>query len=1431
MKPLHFVVFSVVVAAGLGGSAFLIPRQADLGLMYFKDRQYAAARSIYEKRLAAGAPSVDVVMPLAELYTQSGEVSRAVDLLQRFASHRADKVDLIQRIGKFQQYEQRPEDYLKTLEEINRRKSSEESLRELANLFRYTNQNSKLIATLQLLVAKYPSNPSDFLELANLQVIGGHAAEAAATMERLEAKQPRAITADTVELLLSLLLDSAQGNRALERAARWLALHRDADGAARLAALLNFKGQPALALRLLEPFEGMADSNPVLLGQWIQLQIANGHADLGFERLERLRREKRMPDEMAESFVDLALGRHQLPLAIEMAGDRGLRRLPDWLLANLADAALFGKREDFAHRMVAALGEGFLRDRPLLAARLANARKDAEAATRWLQLAAANPHLRTEDTMAIAGLYASLGRPQEAFAQISRLPLESLPDTALMETARLYISLGRVREGVDRFDRLLAATAKPGAGAAWSLLAASVGRGPEVARWLASAPSRWLVEDTLRDLYFIAADHKQTALALAAARRIFILKSNDTNRLLLANALIAAEQSAEALPHVRMLVSGGGLSRGASGIEETYTAALLGAIRALPRGTAAPLQAELREFWTAKLRHSGKDERQRLDLVYGLLELEAWDAVLPQLKSLAHGRGDLAPLYIETALKAGRQEDALAFLRTELQRHDLSLETREARLYALIEHGGQAEALPYIRPLALASIPVWISAYEEALKKLRLTGELVEFWRARAARAGVQPDERRSLAFQLLDAGHKDWAESIFEELARTARPDHADVSELLFLWGQKPDADSLKWLEDRARRAAGPERAAWLNHLIDCGAAGRAAAIASASLPPPGQGGALLDVYLRALGELRDGRKLGAVVTREVQAVNDPDRLRSLARMARDSGEIQPAEKAYVKLLALAPADREARHWLGVSAFSRSNYSAAERYLGDLLRSSEGAYDDNFYYGEMLWRKRDRASARVYYGRALRAIERTPSPPLEALVARAQSLFRCGYVELSLREFRSLVAANPPAVDRQRNGDLRADFGALLLENGMYGEAEALLSGGGDSGGSRLALLRAHLLAATARKSEALELLENLTELNPNAARALADLGLLDESGGQRRRARALFERAESLDPENEDLREARTSLEYEQAPQIRAEAEIRRIQGAQSENRLRIRGDRQITEALRLQFTFDQDWASIRRVRLTGGSIAPFDGVRKHGEASLDREWESGTLLRGSLFAGGATLGAGAAVTRPDARGSTTVQLEFHRPYWEFAESLAQEGVRDRVEVSRETNLGQRLSARFGGAWNRYSLKPDPSAAETVAAESVVAAGGLAFRLSARPQVTLEYSVDAEYRLSARTGADAGGTPFQPLPLASREVHAATIRIAQPVTRNLRVEGASGFAADRFGGYAPFLNLNVNYAPRGRLSVQLNYDRRLYTLDTARTVTSFGGKLSWRF
>lgn len=1419
MKPLHYVILAMLLAAGFAGSLLLVPNESELALMYFRSRQYSDARPFLEKRYAAGERSVDVVMPLAEVYVQDGEVERAVQLLRQLQASDSDRVALFQQISVFQKYNEQMQDYLGTLESISRMAVSEESLRELADQYRYANDNMKLIPALQTLTARYKGDPDEYLELTNLLAAGSRFREAVDVMRRFETRHAAAVSAESTELFVSVLLDSGEPGQALEVAARWLEKHRDSDSVVRFASLLRTRGLPEYSVKLLTPFDKAIDGDPSLLGEWVEEKTAAGKTSEAFDRLERFRRAKPLSEGLIVPYVNLALEKGDLSRAVEAAQQYGLIRLDDAVLAMIVERAFTADQPVIASRVVLAAGSGFADSHPLLAARVALARGDWADAGRRLQAAENLPSLSIEDRVKAASLDVSLTRPLEAEAQLSRIPIQSASDSLLLEVSRLYITIGRSAEGAQRFDQLRAGKSTFPVAEAWAMLAAASGRGDEVARWLSAVPANLVPEAFLNDLNYIAQDHNQTGLAAAVAERLYLERPTDKYRMQAARALVADGKPAAALPHLRALLK----SREPEA-EETYTAALVSAVHAPAGAATEALRRELRSFWAGKIGENQPDESKQLDLVYGLLDLGAWDDVLPQLKVLARHREELGPLFVETAIKAGKRNEAIEFLKADLTRTDLPEETREARIYALLDSGGPIEALPYMRQLASEGRGNWGSAYEEALNKLGRNSELLEFWSTRLTSPNSSPEERRGIAWKLVDQGKPEWARSVFGELAGTAPPASSDVAEWLFLWGSSPPQEVLDSLELRARRATAVERLGWLNRLLETGGADRILAVIAANPPATGSGGELFDLYVRALAARNEMAAMSDAISRESAATGSADRVRQLAVMARELGGVSAAGPAYQRLAELLPSDPESLHWLGIRDYTRAHYSSAERRLSSLLTSVEGQYDDSFYLAEILWRAGKRTQARIYYGRAMRMVERMQSPPPEARVAHAQALFRSGYMQQALHEFRRMIGEQP------RNGELRADYAALLLEAGKYNEADDVLTSEVESGETRVALLRIQLLSSTGHMPEAMSLIQSLAaEDSPSRvsnASVSAMFATIAQSAGRNRMAEDLIGRAAGRDPENEDYAAELAAIRKDRGTEFRIENESQQIHGLQSENIVRMTSRTVISRALRALISVEQNQVSVRSVQRVDGTVGSYAGSLRRVEAGLDWESLGGTLVQGSLFSSGGPVGGGVAVSQSDLHGATSASFVYGKPDWDFAQSLIQGGTRDRIELKRDSRLGSRVTTELAVAANRYDL---PGIAR--AAQSVAVSGNATLTLLPNPHVSAVYTLDGEYLTSVRALESASGASYRPLPLVSREVHTGAVQIDKQIVRGLHATGTAGFSYDRLGGTAPSINGSLTYERLRHLGAKIDYDRRLYRYGSNQISTTVRAGVFWIF
>ncbi|MFQ5738754.1 MAG: tetratricopeptide repeat protein [Acidobacteriota bacterium] len=1017
-----YLIAGFMTVAGLATSLVVMPRSSELALIQFRNKEFGEARQNYEAMWKSGNRSVSVLVPLTQLYLQSGEVDRAVGLMEHFVWRHPDNVQARSQLGKLYQYAQRPRDYVRNLEAIAAVQPSESRLRQLARSYNFEARYDKQIEALRSLLDLYGGHPEDFLNLASLQASQGSIEGALVTLGRFEERHPEAVDSQTVEFKISLLLDAGKSDDALEQAHAWLANEPDPDVASRFISLFQSKEEMAAALDLLGLFGDTVDTHPHLLRQRVQIEAAAGRAAEAYRHLFRLYSSHRLPRLLTPQFLELALNQLQFPLAFKVSGEGAISSLPDWLLVNLAEAAAERQERQFARHILRSLPGEFWQRHPMAGAELTFLVGDLEAARRWMARAESALHLSQEEQVSLAVLYQKAGRTPESLRVLdvlaSRVPLR--PEI-LTRLGRLYLKLEKPERGLQVFQDQAISDHSP-LRSTWALLAASAGQIRSVLDWLEREPP--LSKEALTDLYFVASDHKEGELALVCARRLYRHEESAANRLRLVRALNETGRATESLPLIRPLFPGG------PEVEQAYLEALT-----VARQAGRPVQKELKSYWLRQLSQRGPNDPRREEVVYALLDLKADRAVLPALTDLARRKSDpWFPVFMESARKVGREKLVTAFLEDRLNQADLPEKLREEYLYALLDQKQWEIALPHLRRLAREGRGEWSFAYEEALEELGKSRELKDFLWQRADGQEVAGKEKRSIGFRLLELGEKEKAEQVFFQLAQSAPPQSREVQELLFLWGPRPDPARLQWLEEKVRSASGSEKAKWIHHLLEAGAAGRAVALMADTALSPGQDPELTDAYLTTLLQAGEFARLQELLLREISTTDRPGRLRHFARVALQASRPQAAKKAFSKLLGLLPKDAEALKWLAKSAFAQSDYSKASDYINRFIEQHDPDYELLFYQAEILRHRKAFRPARSHYDQALKELSRLSEKGLEAQLIEAHILGRTGRTERAVEIFRSLLEARP---DDQ---NLRADFAGLLMEQRRYEEAQNAL-------------------------------------------------------------------------------------------------------------------------------------------------------------------------------------------------------------------------------------------------------------------------------------------------------------------------------------------------------------------------------------------------------
>jgi|GEM_PF-2132690 len=372
----------------------------------------------------------------------------------------------------------------------------------------------------------------------------------------------------------------------------------------------------------------------------------------------------------------------------------------------------------------------------------------------------------------------------------------------------------------------------------------------------------------------------------------------------------------------------------------------------------------------------------------------------------------------------------------------MSEQRRLTLIYALIDAGRLDVAMPYVKQYALKEGGDWVYLYAENLERQGKVAEAREFWVRLAQQPGVSHEERRNIAYALLEKGYKSDAEKLFSSLAANKAPTSVEVRQLLYIWGPRLNESQMSWVYNRSNTATNDvERAQWLKILADysspetlVGFVDRHEELAYSS--------AVMTPYMQGQYDLGNRKAIAAMLPRIQEKRMAPEAVRQYARFASDSGLNREAESAYKLLHNAVPNDREALREIGVSSYNLAYYSQAEQYLGEYLNEyrDQPAFDNEaylsyFYYAELLRRDHQTKEAKRYYDAVRHLVSEAPVKTADMRAKAATSLIFSGQQEEGLAEFNTAVAAYP------KDKVLKADLISALVETKRYDEARAMLS------------------------------------------------------------------------------------------------------------------------------------------------------------------------------------------------------------------------------------------------------------------------------------------------------------------------------------------------------------------------------------------------------
>ncbi len=704
-----------LLAVGL--LVWLVPRQSSLATLHAQ----AQAPQVALEAAARGDTSSTSRIALAREHMRRGDNVAALLAVQDALDQNPQDVAALQTLADVYDRANRPNDALNTLERLQQLDPSSERQRLLVSRYHGSGQQSQWVQALTILIDRFQAGTvAEHLALAEHGRKTGAYQSAIDALDALERSQPQALTAEVVAAQVTTLLAMAKASnnkgaadrateQALGRARTWLQAHPqrlNEDVVVVAAPWVQADQNDALA-GLLAP---LLESNaPSLVSTWTQAMKRAGRGDEALKRLTQWSAQAGvMGTELLHQRVALALELDRIEVAMHALRAQGLSRAPKAVVAAVAQAALApidGSGASGTNVRLPVLQElwkhgaqaSLIAADSLLAARVAAAVGDHAAIGPLIDTASVGCAGKPDCAVQVAIINHQQGRGQEALAALKVADEASdLQETFLRDYARVSIALNRSREAAAKLEKQRRAPPSDHFSQAWLLLNTANGQHAAVTAWLGARQSSDVPTDVMREVFMMAVNAKAHALTVAAGQRLPAASLKPAEQVMVAQALMAQDRTAESLALWRQLRTQ------TQTYNDDYGLALS---QAVGRGVGGAAEAEWVAWLVASLKTAAPGKR-RDDMVLQLLQLGAHTQVLPTLELMALDDPVRWLQALETAAtKANRPELLIPAWRKLVGQSTVPAALRQQVALQLFDAGDKVNADMAMRMLAVDKNP------------------------------------------------------------------------------------------------------------------------------------------------------------------------------------------------------------------------------------------------------------------------------------------------------------------------------------------------------------------------------------------------------------------------------------------------------------------------------------------------------------------------------------------------------------------------------------------------------------------------------------------------------------------------------------------------------------------------------------------------------
>ncbi|MBF0587769.1 MAG: hypothetical protein HQL53_01430 [Magnetococcales bacterium] len=348
-----------------------------------------------------------------------------------------------------------------------------------------------------------------------------------------------------------------------------------------------------------------------------------------------------------------------------------------------------------------------------------------------------------------------------------------------------------------------------------------------------------------------------------------------------------------------------------------------------------------------------------------------------------------------------------------------------------------------------------------------------------------------------------------------------------------------------------------------------------------------------------------------------------------------------------------------------------------------------------------------------------------------------------------------------------------------------------------------------------------------PKTVEYLQDLGTQERDLGRWRSGLALYNRALAQAPGEPNIIFAKSSL---------SELHGRSFEAGYTGQGISLndedRGTYYVSGAYPMdrngEVGFDWSWNESRSnsQQRAGGDLQQLDFKGGKGQVyyGFDHGDTSASTMRVFMNDGG-VVGAGYDYDIDLLDLEVTASGRYREPYWGLLSGIADEGVRDRMELNMRQPLGWGWYGTVAGSYNRYGVKGYDFAAS--ASEFLMS---LRYDLLG-PDLTANYQISQEHVITKKQATNSAGARFFPMPLTGRNTHTASLAWSSLLTDYLRGGALFQYAHDFKGETGkPSATFNMLYKPLAELEAEAFYQYEHTYQDGVDSVLNlFGSRIKY--